>query len=501
MKRHTALRTFGCGLTLLVCFVLCAVAASAQSARSAAAVHGKLAPAKPATVTALMVSDIHFEPFWDPEKVAQLDTAPASQWNTIFAAASSPDREQRFSALAQSCPTRGADTSYPLFASSLKAMRGSATGARFVTVTGDLLSHGIECEYRTLFPRATTAAYRTFVEKTVSYVLAELNENTPGIPVYVALGNNDSDCGDYRLDPRSEFLSAAGRQITASLPDAQRESALRSFADGGYYSTPLPAPIHNARLLVLNDIFMSGKYTACSGKPNPAAADAQLAWLQQQLDGARAQRQNVWVIGHIPPGIDAYASRVKMLMPCGSASPKMFLSSEKLANVLTANSDVVKLALFAHTHMDEIELLRAEPAATGMKGSAIALKTVPSISPINGNNPSFTVAQVDPDTATLIDYRVIAAANQAGSGPWTEEYDYARAYGEPSYSAASVDHLLARFAADSTAQSKTSQSYLRHYFVGGGASVLAPFWPQYVCTLTHHTAAAFNACACPAGRY
>ena len=524
MKRYLAVRTHRAISSwhfALLCCVFFACAAYAQSVPTTSTNHGQLAlQSAPSakgtqrakeTIPALLVSDIHFDPFWDPAKVQQLAAAPVSDWNPILAAASSMDREQRFTTLLQTCHARGADTSYPLLESSLKAMRNHAAGAKFIILAGDLLSHAFQCKYNTLFPRSTPDGYKAFVEKTMSFVIAELNGISPGLPVYVALGNNDSDCGDYRMDAHSEFLAMTGKLITEAVPATQRPGALKTFIAGGYYSVPLPAPIQNARLLVLNDIFMSSNYSTCAGKADPAAADAELAWLQQQLDEARVRNQNVWVMGHIPPGIDAYASMARMIDPCGRASPRMFLSSEKLTDVLTDNSDVVKLALFAHTHMDEIRLLRAEPAtryptAPGIsmidargfisEPRVVALKTVPSISPINGNIPSFTVAQVDPATATLVDYRVIAAADQTGSGQWSEEYDYSRAYGEPSYSASSVNQLLTRFAEDFKVQSEASQSYLRSYFVGGGASMLVPFWPQYVCTLTHHTAAAFGTCAC-----
>jgi sphingomyelin phosphodiesterase acid-like 3 len=525
MKRYLAVRTYRAISSrhiALLCCVFFACAAYAQSVSPTSTNQGRRAlQAAPfakdtqrakETISVLMVSDIHFDPFWDPAKVQQLAAAPVSEWNPILASAPSTDREQRFAALLQTCHARGADTSYPLLESSLKAMSNHASGAKFVTMAGDLLSHAFQCKYNTLFPRSTPDGYKAFVEKTMSFVIAELNSISAGLPVYVALGNNDSDCGDYRQDADGEFLAVTGKLVTDAVPVVQRPDALETFAAGGYYSVPLPAPIQNTRLLVLNDLFMSSNYSTCAGKADPAAADAQLAWLQKQLDEARVRNQNVWVMGHIPPGIDAYASMARMINPCGRASPRMFLSSEKLADVLTDNSDVVRLALFAHTHMDEIRLLRAEPAAlyptapgTPMidaKGfiaepRAVALKTIPSISPIDGNNPAFTVAQVDPATATLVDYRVIAAADLTGSGQWTEEYDYSRAYSEPFYSASSVNQLLTRFAADFNAQSKASQSYLRNYLVGGGASVLVPFWPQYVCTLTHHTAAEFGACACP----
>ena len=50
---------------------------------------------------------------------------------------------------------------------------------------------------------------------------------------------------------------------------------------------------------------------------------------------------------------------------------------------------------------------------------------VPSISPFNGNNPSIKIAMIDPTTATLADYRVIAAPDKTGVNPkWTTEYDF-----------------------------------------------------------------------------
>jgi hypothetical protein len=88
----------------LLCLFLSVLAAQAQSAK----------PSPQATVPALLLSDIHFEPFWDPAKAPQLAAAPSSEWRAILAAAPSPDQPQRFAALQQSCHARGADTSFAL---------------------------------------------------------------------------------------------------------------------------------------------------------------------------------------------------------------------------------------------------------------------------------------------------------------------------------------------------------------------------------------------------
>lgn len=254
---------------LLACCLLCTAAALAQTGLPAA-------PPVPATIPALLLSDIHFEPFTDPAKVPQLDEAPASKWNAILAAPPSPDQKKSFAALQQTCDAKGIDTSYALLESSLTAMRAQAAGAAFAAVSGDLLSHDFYCKYFTVFPRATSSDYKTFVEKTLVYVLGELDASFPGIPVYVALGNNDSDCGDYRLDSGSEFLKATGAEITRKFPISERQAARESFTAGGYYSVTLPAPIQNARLLVLDDTFMSKSYVSCMEKPTRPPATTSL---------------------------------------------------------------------------------------------------------------------------------------------------------------------------------------------------------------------------------
>jgi sphingomyelin phosphodiesterase acid-like 3 len=493
MKRNLAARILRAKAMQGIAIFLFTSAALAQSSQPAAP------PAK-ATVPALLLSDIHFEPFWDPAKVPQLAAAPVSEWKAILAAAPSPDQQQRFAALKQTCHARGVDTSFALFDSSLKAMRSHAAGVRFVTVSGDLLSHDFQCKFNTLVPESKPADYRTFVEKTLDYVIGELNGTFPSVPVFVALGNNDSDCGDYQLDAHSVFLADTGSEVTKNFPASERQATQESFAAGGYYSVSLPAPIENARLLVLNDLFMSNNYATCSGKADPAAADAQIAWLRQQLAEARANKQKVWVMGHIPPGVNLHATARRMADLCGGQKPTMFLSSEKMADVIAEFGDVVQLAIFAHTHMDELRLLKNDNQSPASQQS-VAVKMIASISPINGNHPSFTLARIDPSSAMLVDYKVFAASNQTGvDAVWTEEYDFARSYHEADYSSSSISQLIAGFAADPGAKTRASQNYIADFSVGYASALLRMAWPQYVCTLSNHTEQSFRACVCPAAQ-
>jgi sphingomyelin phosphodiesterase acid-like 3 len=448
-------------------------------------------------VQALFVSDIHYEPFWDPAKVEKLADAPVSEWKAILAAPEPADRERKFAELQSTCHARGEDTSEALLKSSLRAMREDASRAKFVIVSGDLMAHAFSCKYATLFPNAAPGAYRSFAEKTVEYVIESLRAALPGVPVYAALGNNDSDCTDYQLDAGGKFLDDEGREFTRGFSAADRQQAARTFAEGGYYTVRLPAPMERTRLLVMDDLFMSRRYETCGGKEDSAPAAAQIAWLEQELNAARTRHEKVWVMAHIPPGVDAYSTAAKGKDICAGNKPTMFLSSEALPELMAKYGDVIKLAIFAHTHMDEMRLLKAANEGAGQDG--VAVKMVPSISPIDGNNPAFTVATIDPLTATMMDYRVIAAADKTdGNAKWAEEYDFKETYKEPDFSAATLQDLVGRFEADRSAQTSESQSYIHNYDVGEPMRALKLFWPLYVCSVKNDEADAFDQCVCGA---
>ncbi len=478
-----ALLAVGAACFVVCCFPLCA-AAQPRAAQSA-------------PVSALLVSDIHFEPFWDPAKTLQIAAAPITGWNPILAEPPSPDRAQRFAALEQGCHARGVDTSYPLLVSSLRAMQAHGSGATFITVSGDLISHEFSCKFAAVFPQGSPAARQAFAEKTIQYVLAQLRNAFPGVPVFAALGNNDSGCGDYQLDANSSFLADLAPSFVADVPASQRREAQRDFAADGDYSASLPTPIRNTRLLVLDDLFMSSSYAACSGKSDPAPAAAQIAWLRIHLAQARRNHENIWFMAHIPPGVDPFSTVRKMPDLCGGENPQMFLSSNALTEILGAFGDVVRLDLFAHTHMDELRLLTPSENPSQKPPSPQGIKLVPSISPVDGNNPSFTVARVDPASAILVDYTVFAASNQTGiHTTWAEEYDFDRAYQEPAFTPATLANLIAGFASDPSAQTPSSQIYLRNYFVGNRSLPLKAFWPQYACALSNLTASSYRACVC-----
>jgi sphingomyelin phosphodiesterase acid-like 3 len=450
-------------------------------------------------VPVIMLSDIHFDPFHDPGKFAQLQSAPTKQWLTILTAPDTPTAAADFTALQKTCKSKGIDTPFALLTSSLQAEQAQQPHPGFITVSGDLLVHKFDCRFQQLAPRAAEADYSAFAAKTVEFVALELHAAFPQSPAYFALGNNDSGCGDYKEDIDSKFLQADAQSFAADVDKTAGQALLAEFSHEGNYNVQLPAPFHNTRLIVLQDIFESKKYTACNNTLNPRAETEQIAWLRKQLSWARAYHLHVWVMAHIPPGVDAYSTLTGGLDVCGGKPAEMFLDSSAFADAIADFPDVIRLVLLGHTHNDE---MRIYSSALGK----VPGKLVPSITPVNGNNPAFTVAQVNPATATLVDYTVTSASNQTGIDTrWSEEYRYSTTYQLPDFSATSAAKLLTALGADKSGSSDASHAYERFYFVSdpgiiasAKAMAMQLIWPAYTCSITQTTEADFRHCMCSA---
>lgn len=444
-----------------------------------------------------MLSDIHFDPFRDPAKVAKLAAAPVAGWEAILKTPDSATQPAAFQALQAACAgAKGLDSNEALFDASLKAEKTHGLGVKFVTISGDLLVHQFDCRFKTVMK--TEEGYGEFAEKTASYVIKRVEAEFPTAPVYVALGNNDSSCGDYALDMHDRFLAGTSKAVVEGLRGASEDDAAQARTDyeaGGYFSVALNAPMKKTRLLVIDDMYLSKKWATCGKKSDASDPAAVLAWLKSQLDGAAERGEKVWVMGHIPPGIDVYAT-LRKGRTCDIGGAETFLAAagkESLADVLSAHADVITLGLFGHTHMDEMKLVPAKG------GGGVAIKGVASISPVDGNMPSFTLAKIDPATALMDDYAVYVAPNKSGVGsPWTREYGFAETYGQKVYSAATLQQIVDGFRADPQGAATMSQAYEINFDPLYPIPVLVLGWPQYVCGMDKMTEEEFRACACGA---
>jgi len=505
--------------------LLAVVCACPPPARLAAQTAAPVANA--GTIPALFLSDIHFDPLRDPGKASRLNAAPVSQWGVILASPSTPTADADYAAINKTCPIKPmVDPNDRLWQSALAAIHAQAfapgTPIRFAVVMGDIIGHQFDCRYKLVFPSATPAQFRSFVEKTATYVVTGLRAALPGIPIYITLGNDDTGCHDNSLDPGNDaFLAFAARLIAQTLPAADRAAALRDFPRG-YYAASLPAPLAHTRIFVLDDVYEMASYKDCGARLAPTAQNAQLSWLAAQIDQARARHEQAWVVAHAPPGVNPYSTFNSQIYNlhidvCRGGTPIDFLFSDELAELLAVSGDVVRLALFGHSHTDEMRLLTPNlglpgltiPTISGLArpdqpAEGVAVKIVPSISPVFAELPSFTLAAIDPHTAALDDYTVIMASNSTGvDTTWAKSYSFSEAYHLPAFTPATIAPLIAGMQADRAAETPASQTYIReyrHYFFADGSIPLQSVWPQLACAMSNISDAAFTRCACPAAK-
>lgn len=223
--------------------------ASSLLVGTAAAVCPAPAAAEPTGAFAV-VSDIHFDPF-DPDGLARtLAVTDAEDWMARFAALPPGPASQY-----------GKDTNHVLLSSALAAIARTAAGADFAIVPGDLLSHGFEDDTaKALGVPLGSAAQQAFAQRTTIFVAEALGEALAGKPVILALGNNDSDCGDYEIEPGGDYLAATRETVRALAgADLVAPDFDATYAAGGYYAARHPT-VADTLILVVNDVLWSERY-------------------------------------------------------------------------------------------------------------------------------------------------------------------------------------------------------------------------------------------------
>src|SRR5258706_2146085 len=317
--------------------------------------------------TFLAVSDIHFNPFADPALVARLEAADVSQWDAILA-----------SSTVTAFSTYGSDVNDPLLRSALGEMQKQLPSPAFVMISGDFLAHGFEKSYQQYATDKSQTAYTAFVTKTIAYVASAFRKAYPGVRVYPTLGNNDSDCGDYAVAPNGAFLTDF-RDVWR--PFVRSRSFDRRFPSGGYYHADV-AGLHDVRIIALNTNFFSTNYKNPCGKPGPDPALRELEWLDAELHLARKEGKRVWLLFHIPPGLDVYDS-LQYGGACPNLKAQTFWKDEyeqKYLKITAAHRKTILGSFAGHTHQDEFRIANGD-----------FIHITPSVSPVFGNNPAFEI--------------------------------------------------------------------------------------------------------------
>lgn len=440
-----------------------------------------LAAAEPRGTFAL-ISDVHFDPF-DPEGIA----------NTL-AATDPGDWMARFAALPPAPASQyGKDTNHVLLSSALAAIAEHGAEADFAIVGGDLLSHGFEEDTaKALGVPLGSPAQRDFAQRTTIFVAEALGAALPGKPVIVALGNNDSDCGDYEIEPGGDYLAATREAVRKLAGDLVAPDFDATYAAGGYYAARHPT-VANALILVVNDVLWSERYQNACGANELAGGRAQMDWLEAALAAQKSTGGTVWMVHHIPWGIDPYSTEHSKAETC-PARVVPFMKEEFAAEfigLIRQYADVVTTSVSGHVHFDDYRLLLDDA------GKPVAIdKVVPAISPIFGQNPAFQVFTYDTTTGEPADFSTIALANLPDltatvPGDWRETYVFSKAYSLPGYS---VEPMLTLW--NGLGQGgRIRDAYLNHYNAGHGTLAEADL-AGYACAIAFLDPRSYSACYC-----
>jgi len=453
--------------------------------------------------TFVSLSDIHFNPFYDPALFAELMVTEASRWGRVFES----------SALTEIAPA-GSDSNYNLMASALRAAHNVAPDPDFVIYSGDFLAHGFHEKFHDAVgmlaagdePAAgdcrsgADPPLQCFIDRTVEFVTQMLRQSFGEAPIYPVLGNNDSYCGDYQVDPVGPFVERAGATWSRMLIDPGNGVSFNAtFRDGGHYVVSPPGA--GGRIIALNTILFSSHYmNACATAPDaptPDASTAQLGWLRRQLEQAERAGEGVMILSHIPAGTDVYATLSK-----GSTDSVEgvvgFWKPEYLSaflEVIASHGATIRGILAGHTHMDMFLLV---PRADS--GTVTFEHVTPGISPLFGNNPAFEVFSYERGEFAVLDYTTynlpVAGTGAEEHPSWQAEYRFSEAYSVPRLSASTLAALWPRLA-----EPGPDRAHFELHFAAGNdtaTSFTDPNRAAYWCGIGTVTASDFVACV--AGR-
>jgi sphingomyelin phosphodiesterase acid-like 3 len=431
----------------------------------------------PGTGVVLSLADLHFDPFYDPTLFSALARSAPAEWPRIFESSQITGYGQY-----------GKDSNYNLFVSALRYAALAAPKAELILLAGDWLAHGFAETYYEFAGNHDPRGLYEFIDKTIAFVTQRIREQFPHTAIYPALGNEDSYCGDYQLQPGGEFLRRTADTWKVLFDNGNNERAfMQTFPTGGYYALSASGtPKH--RVVVLNTVFFSASYRNQCGDPKDDPAGDEIRWLAAQLQDAAAKKEKVWLLYHIPPGIDAFSTAEATVgNPVVSFWQAGYL--ESFLTLLDQYRDTIAFTLAGHTHTDEFRL-----AADGGTARSPFLVVTPAVSPIFGNNPGLQVLSYDRRTFSVLDYTTYQL-DLGAAGPsrhWKEEYRFSRAYRLFPVTGSTLETLFRSLEKDV----QTRTSYTRYYNVSNTASpaITEETWPVYWCAIGHLTVAAFEAC-------
>lgn len=350
----------------------------------------------------------------------------------------------------------GEDTGEELFDDTIAELRRADPNAPVIIVAGDTAAHSMRSNRVT--PTIVEAARR-------------LRAAFPKAQFVLALGNNDSTCGDYQTQRNGRFLHDVGAAwrplISRASPDFDT-----AFRDSGSYAVNLPGSV---TAVVLDDVPFAFRYRDACGGDGANFVGRALSVVRRDARAAAARGRKVWVVTHLPPGVDAYSSthltRQLVTIP--------FLrkdAQDAFLGVLRDPENHVSVLLAGHSHKFAFRDAAGVPALLA-----------PSVSPVMRNAPSFLLMNVGAagEIGAIVQYA-------RGDDGW-QRLDDTRSLGMRSFSIAGVRELDERIARDPLLRER----FARDYVADGSKEILEGNWRGYWCAQTTVQLDEYRSCISP----
>ena len=424
-------------------------------------------PSSPSNLPLVIISDVHFTPFYDTTIFHELVNSPVEEWADIFENSTVTDLS-----------SWGQETNYPLLKRTLAAASRNVGEGRAVVFSGDILAHQFREKFFKLYGEEDYDALRSFVYKTVVFFATQVRERMGSVPVMFTLGNNDSYAGDYRLVPGGAFLADTAEAFynTFLLGWADRKNFFRTYPAGGYFIAEPPGA--KVLFVCVNSILFSDHRPEGCTDSTDNAATIQLDWLEQVLKKAHGEKKKVFIVSHIPTGMSVYSTVKNYMDASGKISDAQVFWKEscqsRFLEICRRYESVIEIIFSGHTHMDEYRLILdydGEPYK--------ATIVTPAVSPQFGNNPAFKVITLRGEDWKPLDYRSISCDLALSSPDFSTYYVFSEAYSMKTPLEGSLVDLYPKMIIDDDDR----QHYARFYYSGhDDANLIDDInWPAYWC--------------------
>ncbi len=213
-----------------------------------------------------------------------------------------------------------------------------------------------------------------------------------------------------------------------------------------------------------------------------------LNWFKARLDAARAANHKVWMVHHIPAGIDAYATHNSKQTVC-VRKPVAFMGepfATRFPELLAEYAAVITANLTGHVHFDGYRLIFDKD-----RKALDVEKIAPGISPIFGQNPGFHVFDYDVKTGEPTDFTTVYLDLANPAAEWQTEYRFTKAYNQKRFDPAAVNAIWMAIGA----KGPERETYGAYYDVGS-AKFASTLEPAFYCALGASKLSSFTTCMC-----